>query len=429
MFRKIFLIMGISFVFVCGCVPSAINTTKSTERPQKDERLVIRPPDLTPGDISRLPGHVKFVIAAMVNKMRGGRIAIPEVVFDPQGKHLFYDENFTYDDFTLTAVYITGFDIKKQTKTEANMVIEGIFGFRDLFGRKVADYFAADYTVRKSGIIINKSATALIAPRVADLEVYYVPKSSFESVNMNEISSYLDLYIHAITHALNLTPTREERIRKQEYEKLSLWKKITFEKQEKPEGYFIMAFCKDRLPPEASLEMRILDTATFTETTPEDLLVVDDQGWRVLIFGGSLFPTSLSNNFQISYWYSPRGVQESKPICLGIYTNQKNYYDTQRIIYSKKSTGTTGTTTLTPSPSKKTPIESAAVFLDPRKRPDAQKIQARLKELGYYKGRIDGLFGKGSRKALKKFKKDHQLGDNYFWNLETQKALFKGTGL
>ena len=39
--------------------------------------------------------------------------------------------------------------------------------------------------------------------------------------------------------------------------------------------------------------------------------------------------------------------------------------------------------------------------------------------------KIDGDFGPGSKGALQIFKKDNILGDNFNWDLNTQKRLFK----
>lgn len=60
---------------------------------------------------------------------------------------------------------------------------------------------------------------------------------------------------------------------------------------------------------------------------------------------------------------------------------------------------------------------------------DIRTIQNRLKELGLYEYKIDGIWGKRSKKALKLFKKAHGLAKINKWDLKTQKKLFKGTGL
>jgi peptidoglycan hydrolase-like protein with peptidoglycan-binding domain len=72
-------------------------------------------------------------------------------------------------------------------------------------------------------------------------------------------------------------------------------------------------------------------------------------------------------------------------------------------------------------------VASGTVFLNPSLKSDAKIIQKRLADLGYYNMEVDGLFGKGSQRAVQSFKKDNGLGDNATWDIRTQKTLFKGT--
>jgi Putative peptidoglycan binding domain len=54
----------------------------------------------------------------------------------------------------------------------------------------------------------------------------------------------------------------------------------------------------------------------------------------------------------------------------------------------------------------------------------AALVQSRLKELGYYAGAVDGIWGPASRTALRNFKLAHSgLGYDDRWDLATQKAL------
>ena len=71
------------------------------------------------------------------------------------------------------------------------------------------------------------------------------------------------------------------------------------------------------------------------------------------------------------------------------------------------------------------PIASGAVFLNPSNAQDAQTIQGRLAELGFYRGAIDGIWGRGSRAALQAFKEKYSLPNPGRWDQETQKALFR----
>jgi hypothetical protein len=312
-----------------------------------------------------------------------------------------------------------------QTKTKARLIIEGIFSFEDLFRRGSAVYFAADYTVHKNGITINNSGTALIPPGFPDIEVYYVPVSSFNGVDMKEISSFMDLYLHAVINAVDMQPTEADRKVYEEFEKLSTWKKITARSATIAEDFYIMAFCKDRLPPETSLEMRITNNAQMRGEKLFEVGYVYDQGWRAMIAGGNFSPDSFNNNIYAGFQYDADPGPKSRAECVGIYKNQKNYNNTPKFIVKQKG----GSKTAVIQESKSTPIASGSVFLNPGNKDDARRIQSRLAEMGYYSKKIDGDFGSGSKKALKMFKKDNGLDDNFNWDLNTQKILFKNSDL
>ena len=74
------------------------------------------------------------------------------------------------------------------------------------------------------------------------------------------------------------------------------------------------------------------------------------------------------------------------------------------------------------------PIASGAVLLDPSASQDAQTIQGRLAELGFYRGAIDGIWGAGSRAALRTFKEKSSLPNPEKWDKETQMLLFRSGG-
>ncbi len=74
------------------------------------------------------------------------------------------------------------------------------------------------------------------------------------------------------------------------------------------------------------------------------------------------------------------------------------------------------------------PIASGEILLNPAFLQDAEKIQTRLADLGLYKAAIDGIWGKGSRAALKAFKQQNSLGSSDKWDKQTQIALFREAG-
>jgi hypothetical protein len=74
------------------------------------------------------------------------------------------------------------------------------------------------------------------------------------------------------------------------------------------------------------------------------------------------------------------------------------------------------------------PFATGEISLHPSNPLAARIIQTRLAELGFYKDRVDGVWKGHSRKALKEFKEAHGLKYALQWDINTQKALFAGTG-
>lgn len=423
MFRKISICIGILVLslFLYSCA-----TISKLAEPVQEEKLIITPPARKVGDINKQPAHVKFVMAAIVNKMRGNRDLIPEVVFDPNGKHLFHDPEFTYDDFDLYLTEITGFEILNQSKTKAQMVIEGALHFKDIFGRGIVTYYAVDYTVRKGGITVNKSGTALIAPSSPDLETYFVPRSSFAGVNMKKMSSFMDLYIHSVLNSLTMEPTDEERKKQKAYQQLSFWQKMKAGMKNPSDNYFIMVFCKDRLPPEAMLKMKVTEEPKMHGAELAETIYIYDNGWRVMVAGGRFNPDVRETKFYVNLQYNTDPSVKPESIQIGTFSNQKNYNSRPKQILKRKIQKDAASSVSQPEES---PIASGKVFLNPLQKKDAELIQARLARLGYYNLKVDGLFGKSSRNALKQFKQDNSLGNNTVWDIQTQKALFTNSGL
>jgi hypothetical protein len=71
----------------------------------------------------------------------------------------------------------------------------------------------------------------------------------------------------------------------------------------------------------------------------------------------------------------------------------------------------------TPSASQSEPL------LDLKTHDGAKAVQARLKSLGYYRYKVDGVWGPKSAAALSSFRRDAGLGSNTAWDLNTQSVL------
>lgn len=54
---------------------------------------------------------------------------------------------------------------------------------------------------------------------------------------------------------------------------------------------------------------------------------------------------------------------------------------------------------------------------------DVKEVQRVLKEKGYYRGDLDGIYGEYLKKQIIKYRKDHKLNINHFADTELYKAL------
>ncbi|OPL11716.1 MAG: hypothetical protein AVO39_05215 [delta proteobacterium MLS_D] len=71
---------------------------------------------------------------------------------------------------------------------------------------------------------------------------------------------------------------------------------------------------------------------------------------------------------------------------------------------------------------------STPPLLDVSNSADAAAIQARLAELGFYRMKIDGKWGAGSKKVLRAFQKSRGLDADGEWTMQSQIKLFPGAG-
>jgi len=67
--------------------------------------------------------------------------------------------------------------------------------------------------------------------------------------------------------------------------------------------------------------------------------------------------------------------------------------------------------------------KSVTALIDLQDSEGAAQVQARLKALGFYQGKVDGAWGRQSAAALSNFRQSNGLGYGALWDLATQSAL------
>ncbi len=93
----------------------------------------------------------------------------------------------------------------------------------------------------------------------------------------------------------------------------------------------------------------------------------------------------------------------------------------QEVLYGATVLSASAVVTPTPAP---TPAPPTTIVRPDDQSDDALKVQTRLKELGYYTGKLDGKFGSGSVSALKAFQKANGLEQDGICGIKTRAVLF-----
>ncbi|MBN2721114.1 MAG: peptidoglycan-binding protein [Proteobacteria bacterium] len=400
-------------VFIsCFLFSSCVQSIKDVVRKDTQPSMEIKLPDRYAAQTKTVPIDIKMVCAAVLNQMRH-RGETKFVRFDPAAAREVREESFDYEGFETTLIDITGFEAEVIARNKVQGVLEGVFHFEDSAGLRASSYFATEYLKTPDGINIRKAATAVISPVFPRVEAYFVPAEAFGRLGKD--AGFLEMYAFALENSLDMKPTGQEKQDYQAYKELSLWKKLSTTTKTETRKLAVLVFCLDRVSNPAGFEVTVSENRNKRIADPgyiEPGYVVKN-GWPIGVVTGEFSPDSWVYTFDINAYYTPEG--EGKKVLIGQFSNQKSYE-----LAADKNTGVAG---------EEGPIASGSVFLNPSARSDAMTIQKRLADLGHYNMTVDGQFGPGSQKALQGFKRNNGLGDNGTWDMQTQRLLFKGSGL
>jgi hypothetical protein len=370
----------------------------------------------------KVPSHSRFVIAAIVEEMRDRGNRVKQVVFDKQGRHTLRDPGFAFSGFDLILVDIGGYRLLENGRQRTMVRMDGVLHFADDIGRACSSSFAVRYLLRPGrAITVLESAVRHLPPAFPAVTAFYVPA---EKVNASrgQLRTFRDYYLMASANAIPMRATEAEIAAKEKEKSLSTWQKVKKASLEEvtERDVVIMVFCLERLAPEAGFEVKLTAEETVHGTPLASTVYFDDAGWRIAAIGGSARLNSKSAKFFVYATYEPDPKALERPILVGKFSSLKDYRGRPQPQQRSSRTATAGTSG---------PVGSGEVMLNPARYSDAVKIQRRLADLGYYTFKVDGAFGRGSRAALKAFRQNAGLGGDSRWDLTTQKALFRGTGL
>jgi hypothetical protein len=387
-------VLLVVLIFCAGCV----SVTQNIKGSLTGDGTVLVTPERTPLD---LPGHAELAIAGLLQKIRHENPTAAE--FDGRGSH-DVQESFSYAGFDVDSIDIAKNILVKETSEAALINLGGFFHFEDETARRTTVGFEMHYKVFKESArppVIVYSYTSNVTPAYPLVGAYFVPAESF---NGNDIpGSFADYLRFAREHAVDMGTDRQPAVTGAGKQSL-----------------IVLVFCFDRLPQEAVLGV----TVDNNKVNPVEM---DFDGWRILAVGGKGRLFSHSDAFFIDVHYSKKR--------LAIF-NRQHIARFSSLKQNPENGWTQALQKLDRNPDQKLrtqaakgSIEKGGRHLNVANHEDAVIVQTRLQELGYYKMKVDGLFGKGSKAALREWFRDRLNRESDVLTLEAQKALFKGTGL
>ena len=395
---------------LCGLVLAACNMPELQSAPVEPPPPVdVQAPVAVPVPQAKAPSDIELVSAALIERLRGGRIAVANVTLDPEGQHAVGELSFDYAGFDVQDVAVTGYTVNVIEPGSALVVLEGAILFKDIINRRTGVYFATQYIMDKDGVNITKSVMTGIPPDFPRVETFFIPQAKLKEA-ASSLVTYTDYYLFAIENAEPMTYGEGSS------------------KSGLKRDYYIMSFCKDRLFQDSSLSMAVTSRPNGAGTKLAEAISINDTGWRILIAGGKFAPGSSRNKFHVGVAYQQNPGGYLPEVVVGAYSNVKQTEASLAAAAQREVVEQTmEQTTAWPDASGEGPLSRGDVYLNPIFPEDVEVIQVRLKDLGLYTGKIDRNYGPLTKKALNSFNKQHGFPKDQ-WNIGVQKELFKGTG-
>ena len=417
--RFIFYILVLIMMLMTGCgglMTQVQERLGSGSEQAKGE--VIELPERVLFNRNDLPGDVELVMAAMINMIRGGDKVIPNIGFDPEGRHELLDDPFSYAGFDVKYVDIIYYKTERPRDNVRFALLEGCFYFADAIGRSAYVRFLAEYAVSGKDIIIASSEYEILPNPHPKVKAFILPKDVVKNAPPKVKNSFIGLYLMANQKAITMEPIRKENVLYEEFEQMSFIDRLKYKSDAVPAEYCVLVFCMERLRPESRFVLTVSGDKRASASSLSEPLYMNDNGWLIGTVAGEFAVDAYNKEVFFHVQFNPGIDPENnklRHICR--FSSLKNYHS-DRIKKPENPYEKAFLQTLTEE-----------VFLNPAVTKNARLIQKRLAELGFYTMKIDGAFGKGSRRALKAFKQANGLGNNSKWDIRTQKALFKGSRL
>lgn len=380
----------------------------------------INPPLVDPIADGDIPGDIRMVTAAIVQKLRQDQTGIPRVSFDPGGIHYTPETTFNYNGFSVSEINITEHWANDTGRRTFDCRVAGVMLFSDALGRRAMVSYSADYELFRDRILIKNSAVRPVPPVFPNTRAFIIEGSKLQAI-VEKWPGFEEFFTGVVSNAYNMTPTAEERRERKMLEEMSLFERLRRGTGIERQVNFMVIFVMDRLTPDAEIDV-IVSRNPGERASLAKPVYRDFDGWRVAVFGGNFAVDHDVFYAQVQYMPAPGVLPEGNDrVLVGLFSSEKNYDDVADPVRSAD-------VRVRGEGSAEGPLSTGRVFLQTANRTDAATIQTRLAELGFYNMAIDGLWGPGSRGALQNYQRTSGIQADGQWNMQTQMRLFQGTG-
>jgi|GEM_PF-3145339 len=399
---------------LAACLADKNTTGSDPSQIASEEQALQKETIVTTAD--SLPNHTQAVLSALLSGMRGEKVRVRNVSFDPKGEHDLGGQYADYKHFGVVATEVDLDMVVPVNKTTSLGVLRGVFNFVSDIGQKRSEFFFANYTItKKKKLVITESVSGPVYPEFPDTVCFFLKHEDLAAA-AEQLTSIRSLFLFALANSIDVFATPEEVEKKDEYEQLSFFQKMKstgLMRRPKNEELAILVFMMDRISPVARFEATMTNAKNGGSSGPvKPTYLFDDVGYGVAIFQGKGKLFDRNKPFYVHAYYAQ---EDAKLERISMYSSGLFYDEVESV-----------------SPPGSKWMESAlksskmhSRLFNLRDRNDARKVQQALKDKGYYTTKVDGLFGKGSKKALRAYKKSEMGLDDYKWNMNTQKQLFE----
>ncbi|WFS62154.1 peptidoglycan-binding domain-containing protein [Pseudodesulfovibrio thermohalotolerans] len=414
------IIVSALFALLSACVTTGTNMASTSPDPAFTAEDIANTEVI--GSLN-LPGHAKVVLAALLLEMRGESTAglKSAVKFSKDGEHDLRNSFTNYKGYDVALIEIDQVGVGKQPKNGLNMAMGGVFTFMNDIGQTFSERFFADYTIARNGtMVIQNSAATPEFSEFPSVTGFFVKHEALVAA-APKLNSFRDFFLFAMANSIPMNATEEETRNLAQYDTLSFFDKLSRSEllPKTMEGNFaFLCFAMDRMSPVDSFIVKVSKSKLprgVPSVEPHDIDFPD--GYRMAIVEGSAKLYDKMRPFYIHALYKKGGAASGTEQHIGTFSNQKLPADIQRLSVPP------GGEWVAEKLSAKT-LTAPPRLLNPADREDAKLIQQALAKRGFYKGKIDGLFGKGSQGALRAFRKNTMGSDSAQWDMDVQNRLF-----